>query len=110
VSCPTNSFCAAVDQSGDVLTTADPSGGHRAWHHVRIEHRVLTAIACASRSLCVAIDRRDHVLVSAAPGGAASSWKSAALGSGLTGVTCPSSRLCVITTAAGTVRLGRLRS
>jgi hypothetical protein len=110
VSCPTSSFCAAVDQSGNVLTTTDPSGGRTAWHHVRIEHRALTAIACASRSLCVASGQRDRVLVSVDPGGGASSWKSAALGPGLTGVTCPSARLCLATTDAGTVRLGRLRS
>jgi hypothetical protein len=110
VSCPTSSFCAAVDQSGYALTTTDPSGGYRAWHHVRIEHRSLTAIACASRLLCVAIDRRGRVLVSADPGAGASSWKSASVGSGVTGVTCPSARLCLLTTGAGTVRLGRLRS
>jgi len=58
----------------------------------------------------VAFDRRDRVLVSADPGGGASSWKPATLGSGLTGVACPSSRLCLIATDAGTVRVGRLRS
>jgi len=110
VSCPTTSFCAAVDQSGYVFTTADPSGGPKAWHQVRVERRSFEAIACASRSLCVAFDRRDRVLVSTDPGGGASSWKPATLGSGLTGVACPSSRLCLVTTKAGTVRVGRLRS
>ena len=110
VSCPTSSFCAAVDQSGYVFTTTDPSGGRKAWHQVRVERRSFDAIACASRALCVAFDRRDRVLVSADPGGGASSWKPATLGSGLTGVACPSSRLCLIATDAGTVRVGRLRS
>jgi hypothetical protein len=109
VSCPSRTFCAAADESGYVLTTTDPSGNRRAWHSQRIEHRSFAAIACASRSLCVAFDRRDRVLVSTDPSGGVSSWKPAALGSGLTGVACPSSKLCVVTTDAGTVRLGRRR-
>jgi hypothetical protein len=107
VSCPTRTFCAAVDESGYVLTSTDPSLNRRAWHSRRIEHGSFTAIACASRSLCVAFGQRDRVLVSSDPGGGVSSWKPAALGSGLTGVACPSSKLCVVTTDAGTVRLGR---
>jgi hypothetical protein len=110
VSCPTSSFCAAVDQSGYVLTTTDPSGGRSAWHHFRIEHRALTAIACSSRSLCVAFDQRHRAFVSTDPASGRRSWTPVALGSGLTGVACPSSTLCLVTTEAGTVRVGRLRS
>ena len=31
VSCPTASFCAAVDAKGEVLTSTDPTGDFPAW-------------------------------------------------------------------------------
>jgi len=112
VSCPNPSFCAAVTDDGQLITSSDPAAGPRAWRSTPIDpHHELDAIACASRSLCTAYDGRGHVFVSARPGGGAGTWHATATGQDFTTVSCPSSRLCVLATSAGTVVIGRpLRS
>ncbi len=108
VSCPTTSFCAAVDQKGNVVTSTRPSAGSKAWHLARIDRHALSAISCASATLCAALDGIRRVLVSTDPS-RARSWTATQLGHGLTGVTCPSNRLCLVTTNAGSVYVGRRR-
>ncbi len=113
VSCPSSSFCIAVDYGGDVLTSTDPGRGAAArWEvrHVRGAAE-LESVSCASRSLCVAVGSgfyqgtHDLILTSNDPWrGARAGWSVRALhthggpldGSAqLTGVSCPSSTLCV---------------
>jgi hypothetical protein len=101
VSCPTTTFCAAVDRASHVVTTSNPAGGARAWHRIRLGSRhALTAVSCASASLCAAIDRRGRVLASTRPG-RASSWKAVSAGQPVRRVSCASTRLCLLVTRAG---------
>jgi hypothetical protein len=90
LSCPSDGFCAIADDSGDVITSADPSSPEPTWStaHVDIEpvsrgaKRSLTepasvpieGIACPSTTLCVAIDSKGNVLSSTKPGGGAAAW------------------------------------
>jgi hypothetical protein len=61
VSCPTASFCAAVDGNGNALTTA---GGHRWSRPVTIDPiaGILTSVSCSSPVFCVAVDTMGYAL------------------------------------------------
>jgi hypothetical protein len=111
VSCPTSRFCVAVDDSGYVVTTTDPTGSKHVWSPTaRIDHASLTGISCPSTSLCVAVDDSGNVLTSTHPTGGARAWSHPAKidstpgpdggPAGLSGVSCPSTRLCVAVDAA----------
>ncbi|HEV7772874.1 MAG TPA: hypothetical protein VGO48_06265 [Conexibacter sp.] len=107
VSCPTTSFCAAVDDHRTVITSRAATGGASAWHRVRLHHRHwLTAISCASASLCVALDRRGHALASTRPAGPASGWKPLRIAQPISRVSCASNRLCLFVTRAGELIAG----
>jgi hypothetical protein len=96
VSCPTTSFCVAVDDQGSVVTSPNPANGSDAWKAARIDgHRRLTGVSCPSPSLCVAVDDAGRALSSIRPAGG--SWRSAHIdgGNALTGVSCASISLCV---------------
>ena len=70
VSCPSRSFCVAVDGSGGVLTSTNPTGGRAAWRLAKIDgRRVLNSVSCPSRALCVAVDGSGGVLTSTNPTG-----------------------------------------
>ena len=95
VSCPTPSFCMAVDESGNnalrwdgtgwsAPVSIDPGG-------TRVE---ITWVSCASRSFCAAVDTRGRVMT-----WNGRSWSPPAAvdanGAGLTSVSCPSASFCV---------------
>jgi hypothetical protein len=110
VSCPTTTFCAAVDGAAYVITTSRPAGGARAWHRTRLGRRhALRAISCASASLCAGVDRRGRVLASTRPAGPASSWKPVAVGQPVARVSCASTRLCLLLTRSGRLVAARRR-
>ena len=47
----------AVDASGDVVTSTDPTGGAAAWKVANVDgSSYLSAISCPTISLCVAVD------------------------------------------------------
>lgn len=96
ISCPTISFCAAVDNGGNVATSADPTGGAGAWSGAQIgSGEFLTAISCPTPMLCVASSTR-HVFTSTNPTGGAGTWRAAHLGSPGTflAISCPTAKLC----------------
>lgn len=97
VSCPSASFCAAIDDLGNVYTSTDPTGGASAWSETALGDTDFEAIACQSTSLCVITDFHGNVFSSAEPLGGEATWHSAHVdASGLGGVACPSASLCVI--------------
>ena len=58
-------MCVAFDTSGNVFTSAHPTGG-ATWRRIHVEKGTtgkLTALSCASTSLCVAFDHSGSVLV-----------------------------------------------
>ena len=95
VSCPSVSFCAVTDLSGDVYTSDRPSDPDSRWSYQQVDPGVLLRdISCPSSSFCAAAGTDGQVFTSADP--AAGDWTSAALPSARA-VACPSASLCVAT-------------
>ena len=100
VACPSRSFCIAVDQTGNALTSTNPSAGAGAWKLVPIDPTGtdLNSVSCASVSLCVAADNRGHVLASAHPN-SAGGWRPALVdpgdSGGLSTLSCTRISFCV---------------
>ena len=98
ISCPSASFCAAIDGNGNVLTSTAPAASASAWQIANVDgSHMFESIACASTSLCVAADVDGDISASANPAGAAGAWSTAHLdsASGFYGIACPSESLCV---------------
>lgn len=103
MSCPSASLCVAVDDSGSVVTSTNPTGGASAWSTPVVvdgSHK-LTGISCPSATFCAAVDDAGNVVTSTDPAGGASAWSAPALIGEqvgyLAGISCPSSGLCVAT-------------
>ena len=67
VACSSQLLCVAVDPTGYVFTSVNPSGGRSAWTRSRVEHPVdqvgLIGAACPSQSLCLAFDDTGKLAV-----------------------------------------------
>jgi len=95
ISCPTSSFCAAVDSVGNVLTTSTPTGSASGWHITDIDvTQAILDIECASASFCVADDVQGKMLTSANPSGGAGDWTGVGRRP-ITQLSCPSATLCM---------------
>ncbi len=96
VACPTTSLCVAVDASGNVVTSTNPTGGPSAWTMTAVAPGVnLTGVSCPNLELCVAVGG-TNVLTSSDPTGGTGSWTASEVPSAnLNDVTCPSPSLCV---------------
>lgn len=97
VSCPSDSFCAAVDKTGNLLTSTTPSG---AWGSpVSIAGAsALNAVSCAGESLCVA-GAADGRLIA----GPKSNADELASGSPIAGISCASASVCAAVGESGNV-------
>ena len=114
ISCPSRSFCAAVDNAGYVFTSTRPAVGAAGWSAAQISRpNDLTAISCPSAALCVAVNYNGEAIVSTNPTGGAGAWHATTIDSGLcTGphpcrsigrlgerqldaISCPAVSLCV---------------
>jgi len=106
ISCPTASLCVAVDQSGNVAVSTEPTGGRSAWQLANIDGAggALAGVSCPSAGLCIATDFGGRVLTSTDPTGGLSAWNAAAVTTnGLNAVSCPSISLCVAVDRDGDV-------
>jgi hypothetical protein len=64
ISCPSVSFCVAVDNAGNVITSNKPTGGKAAWTVTNVDGtNSLTGVSCPSISFCVAVDGIGNVIV-----------------------------------------------
>lgn len=101
ISCPTTSFCAAVDASGSVFTTTNPTGGRTAWSQTQLTTSSLSSISCPTATLCVATSG-ESAYVSSDPTGGASTWSAATIAPAqVQSVACPTITLCVAVTSSG---------
>lgn len=74
-SCPTASFCVAVDGKGDVTALhfgESPSSGTVT--QTKADALGLTGVSCASESFCLAVDSGGNVTSSGNPSAAAPDW------------------------------------
>ncbi len=109
VNCPATSFCVAGDDAGQLLTSNHPTGGSRYWVRTRLRRGYqLETISCASSSFCAGIDQKGRVLVSDQPGVPGPRWTLAPVGKGITGVSCPSTRMCLLINRSGQLIVGRV--
>ena len=105
---PTGTPCVAVDLAGQVLSSADPSGGAGTWTTAIIGIPPIlngpNAVACPSPSLCVAVSG-STVYTSTDPTAGAAAWTRTVLPTvaGLGNVTCPSTTACVATGVGGNI-------
>lgn len=103
ISCPAVSFCVAVDNKGQAITSTDPTGGPGAWSAADVTKELsgFLSVSCPSPSLCVAIDGAGNVWSSTDPTGGAGAWSSVNLTEGtgfgsVATVSCASASLCVV--------------
>jgi hypothetical protein len=89
IACPTASLCVAVDNAGNIVTSAQPTGGASGWNVADVDGTTpLTGVACASGRQCVVVDDTDD-LTSQDPAGGVSAWALTGIGTGFTNVWCP---------------------
>jgi hypothetical protein len=67
ISCSTVPFCAAVDQSGDVVISTSPGSGGTAWTGTHIDPYNIEAAACSTSSRCFALDGVGNLSVGRSP-------------------------------------------
>jgi hypothetical protein len=99
VSCPTTSFCVAVDQAGNALVSRSPTAGPGGWRLQQADRTgaALDSVSCPSTSLCVAGDNGGNLLTSIDPAGG-HSWRVTSIAPNegrFDGVSCRSPALCV---------------
>ena len=72
VSCPSSSFCLAVEGRGNAVRSTNPEHGSRAkWRVTPVDRlHALWSVSCASASLCVAVDDHGYAFVAHRPGAA----------------------------------------
>jgi hypothetical protein len=128
VSCPTVSFCVAIDSFGNAFVSTDPGDGTSAWKLAHIygtscawtvtqvpPQCILTSVSCPTDNLCVVGDAVGDVIVSTNPAGGPAYWKTSHVGGEgcnvgetgapcwFTGMSCPTIKLCVSSDASGRV-------
>jgi hypothetical protein len=123
ISCPTTSFCVAMDFNGVAATSSNPTGGPPSWRATQIKGagRVY-GVSCASASLCVAVEGEaagsdspvdlngpssGNVVTSSNP--SIGDWTVTNVDGPhfLHGVSCPSLKLCVAVDNIGNVITSR---
>ena len=104
VGCASSSFCVATDFAGDVLTSTNPAGGLPAWQLSHIVNTQLTRVSCPSVSLCVA-GSINGVATSTNPAGGSGAWSLNQIpgGSGIQGLSCATTSLCVAVNHGGEI-------
>jgi len=113
ISCPTSSFCVAVDLNGHAVTSTSPTGGASAWtvaqadSDVDFQSNAPTAVSCASNSFCAAVDGRGNILATTDPAdGAAATWTPSPQvvpRDVYRAISCPSTSLCVAADWGGSI-------
>jgi hypothetical protein len=101
VSCPNTNYCAAVDGVGNVVTSVNPAGGASAWTPPNSidssSEPTLETISCTDTPtlVCAAGDFGGSVMTSTTPDGTWSSTDDLNDGDEISGISCPTSALCV---------------
>ncbi|MEA2437036.1 MAG: hypothetical protein QOF65_1592, partial [Thermoleophilaceae bacterium] len=112
VSCPSASFCAAVDLGGQVRTSANPGAASPVWTSTTvpfpagdIKNGLLQHVSCPTTNFCAANDDAGYVYASTNPGAASPTWVATANPVGSGPLTCASSALCIATDGMDSVRI-----
>ncbi|MDQ2759695.1 MAG: hypothetical protein M3Y17_04450 [Actinomycetota bacterium] len=102
MSCASSRLCAALDDKGNVLVSANPLGGASTWRTTRLTSSAdpLFGVSCPAVSFCVVSGDGAGVAVSNDPTGGAGAWRAFPLrthhaGAGVGAISCPTAKLCV---------------
>jgi hypothetical protein len=109
VDCPSVSLCLATDNTGQILSTSDPTSTEP-WASALVDPRAeMDSVSCPSASFCVAVDSLGRAAVSTQPT-SPFAWKLTDLGTrtSLTDVSCSSPSLCVAVDRIGRVVVGQV--
>jgi hypothetical protein len=76
LSCPSTTFCTAVDRFGHAVATTAPTGPADGWEQTIAVGAVdgFEDMSCPSRSLCAAIDDAGRLVTTRTPGDPAAGW------------------------------------
>jgi hypothetical protein len=92
----------AVDDAGQVFSSAAPTAAAGAWRAQHVDFASLAAISCSATGGCAAADGVGQALASAAPTTAPSTWSLTPIDDEpLTALSCAPSGLCVTGDARG---------
>jgi WD40-like Beta Propeller Repeat len=97
VSCPTTSFCVAL-QAGYYAFSTDPTGGAASWSRQPLADDNFDGISCPSSSECLVTDQLGNVFSTTDPTGGPGAWTARHVvpdEHGLGDISCPSTSLCV---------------
>lgn len=101
-------MCAAVDGSGNVVTSNNPTGGRHAWHKTHLGGHGLhgvswSGVACPTPTVCLVDSGESNKLATLTLAGHTVSWAFSTLPAGLdlADLACPSSALCVAVAGPG---------
>jgi len=102
VSCPSASFCAAVDGNGNALTSQAAFRGRIAWSAAKDIDPIagiLNSVSCPSARFCVAVDTMGYALEWDGTSWSQPTWSAASpadtSGGALASVSCASESFCV---------------
>ena len=103
VSCPSPTFCAAVDEAGNLVTSTDAASSAPTWTQSNVDNQLavnpggsfaLEGISCPSTTLCVAVS--DNVILTTTdPTGTTPTWTRTPVAGAFVAVSCPSTTVCV---------------
>ncbi len=104
ISCPSASFCASAQASGNIRFTTDPSHA-LTWTLTGVGGGDLEDVSCLSSSFCVEVDNHGNVHVATAEITEDSAWASTDVdgATGLRGVACLSTTSCLAVDGGGDV-------
>lgn len=98
IDCPSATLCVEVAESGQVMTTGEPTGPASSWSAATVDGgRYLTSVSCPTAALCVAADSEGNIVTSTNPDGGAGSWSVANVDgtNPIYAVSCPTVSFCV---------------
>ncbi|HEV3093498.1 MAG TPA: glycoside hydrolase family 27 protein [Solirubrobacteraceae bacterium] len=95
--------CVAVDASGDILASGDPTSATPTWSDTEADPGgALSGVSCAPLGQCVAVDGGGHALASEAPTLAPAAWSTASPDpDALAGVSCSAGSFCLALDTSG---------
>ena len=113
ITCPSARVCYVVGGYATILITSDAGRTWRQQHDPAMDNSglipPLTSVACASTRACVAVGGFPSGAVILTTGDGGRTWTSQAspARTALSGVACPTTRLCFITGSGGTIEQSR---
>jgi hypothetical protein len=104
-SCPSTTLCVAVDDVGNILTTANASANPPSWTVTPAAVTTLLSVSCPTVALCVATDGSGDVVTSTSPTGGAGAWSTLNVEGTepILAVSCPTTTFCVAVNDIGDV-------